>query len=175
MAGYWGAALWIPTFLTRERGLSLTMMANFSLVMYLGLFFGFQFFGMVSDKIGRRRAIIAAFILEAFAVGIYIVIPDPVFLFWWGIVVGFGLSGGSGVLGAYYTELFPEHVRAYASGFCWNIGRIGAVIAPYTIGEIGRNYGLQAGLAITCIINLLGAAVLLFLPETFQRKNPEGT
>lgn len=96
---------------------------------------------------------IAAFITVAAAIALYIFIPNPIFLFWWGIVVGFGLSGGSGVLGAYYAELFPERVRAYASGFCWNIGRICAVIAPYTIGEVGKAYGLQIGLAITCILS----------------------
>ncbi len=173
LAGYWGAAFWIPTFLTKERGLSLTMMANFSLVMYVGMFLGFQFFGILADRIGRRRVIILAFVSVAAVVALYLVIPHPVFLFWWGIVVGFCLSGGSGVLGAYFAELFPERVRAYASGFCWNVGRIGAVIAPYTIGYIGKVYGLQTGLAITCIINLLGALILLFMPETFRRNaNP---
>lgn len=174
LAGYWGAAFWIPTFLTKERGLSLTMMANFSLVMYVGMFIGFQFFGVLADRIGRRRVIILAFISVAAAVALYLVVPHPLFLFWWGIVVGIGLSGGSGVMGAYFAELFPERVRAYASGFCWNVGRIGAVLAPYTIGYVGKVYGLQTGLAITCIINLLGAMILLFMPETFHRKAKSG-
>lgn len=73
-------------------------------------------------------------------------------------------------MGAYYAELFPEHLRAYAGGFCWNMGRIGAVLAPYTIGYIGKLHGLQTGLAITCIINLMGMVTLFFLPETLKRK-----
>ena len=172
LAGYWGAALWIPTFLTKERGLSLTMMANFSLVMYGGMFIGFQFFGVLADRIGRRRSIIASFLTVAAAIALYIFLHHPLFLFWWGIVVGFGLSGGSGVLGAYFAELFPEELRAYASGFCWNVGRIGAVMAPYTIGYIGKVYGLQTGLALTCLINLIGALVILAMPETFRGKSP---
>ncbi|MCX5821658.1 MAG: MFS transporter [Deltaproteobacteria bacterium] len=168
LAGYWGAAFWIPTFLTQERGLSLTTMAGFSFVMYLGMFLGFQFFGMLADRIGRRRAMIAAFVTVAAAVAVYIVVRHPMFLFWWGIVVGFGLCGSGGVLGAYYAELFPERVRAYAGGFCWNMGRAGAVLAPFTIGYIGKSQGLQTGLAITCVIYILGAAMLLLLPETFQ-------
>ncbi len=167
LAGYWGAAYWIPTFLTRERGLSLTMMADFSLVMYVGMFFGFQFFGFLADRIGRRRAMIAAFGTIAAAVWVYIVVKDPVFLFWWGIVVGFGLPGVGGVLGAYFAELFPERVRAYAGGFCWNMGRIGAVIAPYTIGQIGSHYGLATGLAVTGVVYVIGALSLFLLPETF--------
>ena len=167
LAGYWGAAYWIPTFLTRERGLSLTMMADFSLVMYAGMFFGFQFFGFLADRIGRRRAMIVAFGTVAAAVWVYIVVRDPIFLFWWGIVVGFGLPGVGGVLGAYFAELFPERVRAYAGGFCWNMGRIGAVLAPYTIGKIGSHYGLATGLAVTGVVYVIGALSLLLLPETF--------
>jgi MFS family permease len=169
LAGYWGAAFWIPTFLIRERGLDLTTMAWFSFVMYIGMFFGFQFFGLLSDWIGRRRAMMAAFAVCAAAIAVYIVIRNPLFLFWWGIVVGFGLCGSGGVLGAYYAELFPERIRAYAGGFCWNMGRVGAVLAPYTIGAIGKAYGLQTGLALTCAVYLLGSVMLLLLPETFRR------
>lgn len=175
LAGYWGAAYWIPTFLTRERGLSLTMMADFSLVMYVGMFFGFQFFGFLADRIGRRRAMIAAFGTIAAAVWVYIVVRDPIFLFWWGIVVGFGLPGVGGVLGAYFAELFPERVRAYAGGVCWNMGRIGAVLAPYTIGQIGSHYGLATGLAVTGVVYVLGALSLLMLPETFGGRSQGGS
>jgi len=137
--------------------------------MYIGMFFGFQFFGLLSDWIGRRRAMMAAFAVCAAAIAVYIVIRNPLFLFWWGIVVGFGLCGSGGVLGAYYAELFPERIRAYAGGFCWNMGRVGAVLAPYTIGAIGKAYGLQTGLALTCAVYLLGSVMLLLLPETFRR------
>jgi MFS family permease len=85
-------------------------------------------------------------------------------------MVGFGLCGSGGVLGAYYAELFPERVRAYAGGFCWNMGRAGAVLAPFTIGYIGKVQGLQTGLAVTCVIYLVGAAMLFLLPETFKGK-----
>ena len=170
LAGYWGAAFWIPTFLIQERGLSMTTMLGFSFVMYVGMFFGFQFFGLLADKIGRRRAMMTAFIVCAISIAIYIVVQHPMFLFWWGAVVGFALCGAGGILGAYYAELFPAHLRAYAGGFCWNMGRIGAMLAPFTIGVIGKTSGLQAGLAVTCVIYLVGAVMLFLLPETYQPK-----
>ena len=171
LAGYWGIAYWIPTFLVKERGLSLTSMANFSLFMYVGMFIGFQVFGFMADKVGRRTSMMAAFLLVALSVGVYIVLHNPVLLFWWGAVVGIGVSGFAAAVGAYYAELYPEHLRAYASGFCWNMGRIGAVLAPYTIGYIGKFYGLQTGLAITCVINLMGVVTLCFLPETLKKRS----
>ncbi len=170
LAGYWGAAFWIPTFLTTERGLGLNEMVGFSFVMYVGMFFGFQFFGVLADLIGRRRSMMVAFGTCALAIGVYIVVPNRLFLFWWGAVVGFALCGAGGILGAYYAELFPAEVRAYAGGVCWNMGRIGAALAPFTIGAIGRSFGLQAGLAVTCGVYLVGVAMLLLMPETFQRK-----
>lgn len=168
LAGYWGAAFWIPTFLTKERGLSVQAMLNFSFVMYVGMFVGFQFFGWLADCIGRRRAMLAAFVACALSIAVYIVVRQPLFLYWWGVVLGFALCGAGGILGAYYAELFPAHLRAYAGGFCWNMGRIGAMIAPYTIGFIGKTQGLQAGLALTSGIYLLGALMLFLLPETYR-------
>jgi MFS family permease len=170
LAGYWGVAYWIPTFLVTERGLSLAAMANFSLFMYVGMFIGFQIFGVLADKIGRRISMMAAFLLVSLSVGVYVISYNPTFLFWWGAVVGMGVSGVAAAIGAYYAELFPEHLRAYAGGFCWNMGRIGAVLAPYTIGYIGKTHGLQIGLGITCVINLLGILTLCFLPETLKRR-----
>jgi MFS family permease len=170
LAGYWGAAFWIPTFLTKERGIALSTMLAFQFVQYVGMFFGFQFFGWLCDVVGRRRSMMAAFGLCAVAIAVYIVVLDPTFLFWWGAVVGFGLCGAGGILGAYYAELFPERIRAYAGGFCWNMGRIGSMAAPFTMGVIGKSYGLQAGLAVTCVVYVLGVLMLFLLPETFQRK-----
>ncbi len=170
LAGYWGVAYWVPTYLVRDRGLSLASMANFSLFMYAAMFVGFQVFGFMADKIGRRRTIIIAFLSVSFSVLVYVLLRDPLLLFLWGGAVGVAVSGVAAAIGAYYAELFPEHLRAYAGGFCWNMGRIGAVLAPYTIGYIGKIYGLQVGLAITGAVNILGALILLFLPETLKRQ-----
>ena len=169
LAGYWGAASWLPTFLVKERGLSLGTMANFSLFMYVGMFAGFQIFGMLADAIGRRRSMMAAFFLVSFSLAVYIVSRNPLFLFWWGTIVGIGVSGMAAVAGAYYAEIFPEHLRAYAGSFCWNTGRIGAVLAPWLVGYVGETRGLQTGLAIICVVNLMGVVVLFFLPETLGK------
>ena len=169
LAGYWGAASWLPTFLVKERGLSLGTMANFSLFMYVGMFAGFQIFGTLADAIGRRRSMMAAFFLVSFSLAVYIVSRNPLFLFWWGTIVGIGVSGMAAVAGAYYAEIFPEHLRAYAGSFCWNTGRIGAVLAPWLVGYVGETRGLQAGLAIICVVNLMGVVVLFFLPETLGK------
>lgn len=168
MGGFWGAATWIPTFLVKERGLSLVIMANFSFVMYVGEFFGYQLLAHLGDNIGRKKALAVSILIEVVAIPVYLLVPNSTFLFWWGMIVGFGFGGIFGVTGAFYGELFPESVRALAGGFCFNVGRLGAVVAPFTVGFIAQGYGLQVGIAVAPIILACGLIALAFLPETLR-------
>ncbi|MEM3906360.1 MAG: MFS transporter [Nitrososphaerota archaeon] len=175
MGGYWGAATWIPSFLVKERGLSMTTMANFSILMYMGMFLGYQVIAALGDKIGRKSAMRVSLLIEMIAVATYLFVPNAQFLFWWGIVVGFGFGGVFGIMGSYYAELFPERVRAVAGGFCFNVGRLGAVIAPFTVGLIAQSSGLKTGLLSVPFIFAIALVVLMFLPETYKVTSAEGT
>lgn len=168
MGGYWGAATWIPTFLVKEREVSLVMMTNFSMFMYVAMFFGYQFFGYLGDRIGRKKAMAVALSVCVVSIPVYIIVHNNIFLFWWGTVVGFGYGGPFGLCGALFAELFADNIRALAGGFCWNVGRIGAVLAPFTIGVLGKMYGLQVALVIASCVSLLGLFVLLFLPKALK-------
>lgn len=170
LGGFWGAITWIPTFLTKERGLSLETMANFSFLMYTGMFIGYQFFGYLGDKIGRKKALACSFLTDVVAIPVYLMIENGMFLFWWGLLVGMGFGGLFGVTGAFFAELFPQRIRALAGGFCYNVGRFGAIIAPFTVGVIGQTYGLRVGLLVACGVFLIGVLILSMLPETFRSK-----
>jgi MFS family permease len=169
MGGYWGAATWIPTFLVRERGLSMTSMASFLTLLYIGMFVGYQLFGYIGDRLGRRNAILLCFAIDCVTVPTYLLISDVNFLFWFGPCMAIPFGGVFGVTGAFYAELFPENIRALAGGFCFNVGRMGAVIAPFTVGYIGQAYGLRAGIVTSPVIFALGLLVTCFLPETLVR------
>ena len=172
LGAFWGAATWIPTFLIKERGLSLVMMANFSIVMYVGMFIGYQVFGFLGDKIGRKKSIAISLVLCVIAIPIYVFVQHGTFLFWWGSVVGFAMSGPFGVVGAYFSELFPENIRALAGGFCFNMGLFGSVLAPMTVGMLGQVYGLEVDIGITAILFAICGIILKFMPETYEGTEP---
>jgi MFS family permease len=169
MGGFWGVGAWIPTFLVKERGLDQTQMTSFLMLMYTGMFIGYQLFGNLADRIGRRRTIMICFAINCLTIPMYLLAQNLTFLFWWGPVMGMAFGGVFGVAGAFYAELFPERIRALGSGFAFNVGRLGAVIAPFTVGLIGQNFGLAWGIATSPIVFALGLLVTLALPETLNR------
>ena len=82
-----------------------------------------------------------------------------------------GLQAGYAV---YFPTLFPTHLRATGSGFCFNTGRI--LAAPVLIWlSAWMKSVLDLRLAITCLgaFFLRGLVFLAFLPETQGQDLPE--
>lgn len=169
MAGYWGALSWIPTYLVTERGLSLAVMSNFSMFMFLGAFAGYYVYAFLADKIGRRKALMVAFLADAILVPSYIILPSADWLFWLGPLMGMSFGGVFGLFGSYFSALFPARIRATGSGFAFNIGRgFGAVVAPFTIGVMAKTRGLGFGIETLAVIFLIGVVALAFMPESYD-------
>jgi AAHS family cis,cis-muconate transporter-like MFS transporter len=53
-----------------------------------------------------------------------------------------------GVAATYLTESFETRIRGTAVGGSYNIGRVGAAIAPTAIGLIATKYSIGAGLIV---------------------------
>lgn len=167
MGGFWGVSAWIPTYLVQVRGLSIEYMSLFSIVIFCGAFIGYFLFAYLADKFGRRRALMLAFLADTIIVPLYVIIPDALFLFWIGPVMGLSFGGVFGLFGSYFAELFPEKIRAMGSGFAFNIGRgFGAVVTPFTIGVMAKTYGLGFGIGACSVVFFIGVVTLYFLPET---------
>ena len=75
----------------------------------------------------------------------------------------------------YFPELFPNHLRATGTSFCFNVGRI--VAAPMLIvsGMVKAMEGINTQLALSLLATtfLLGLVVVAFLPETKGHDLPE--
>ncbi|MDR5826322.1 MFS transporter [Caballeronia sp. LP006] len=57
LAAYWGASTWLPTFLVKERGLDVGTMARFLALLNVGMFIGYNAFGYIADRIGKKTAL----------------------------------------------------------------------------------------------------------------------
>jgi hypothetical protein len=75
----------------------------------------------------------------------------------------------------YFPELFPTHLRATGTGFCFNGGRILAAPMLWFSGWLKSLPGMDLRLAVTLLGLLfsLGLIIILFLPETKGQALPE--
>ena len=148
----------------------------YGIVQTAGAGVGLLSFGPVCAWLGRRRAFIFGHIGAFLIVPITCYLPQtydqllfilPVFGF-------FTLCMHAGYA-VYFPELFPNHLRATGTSFCFNVGRI--VAAPMLIlsGMVKAMEGLSTQLALSLLATtfLLGLVVVAFLPETKGQDLPE--
>lgn len=169
---YWGLFTWIPTFLARPvasggAGLGIVKSTGWIIPMQIGAFFGYTAFGFLADWFGRKRTFIMFVLGAAAIVPIYgASARSETTLMVLGPLIGFFGHGYFSVFGSMLAELFPSSSRAFAQGFCYNAGRAVSAMAPWAIGAIASVHGLGPALGFTSILYVIGAVVVLALPET---------
>ena len=123
--------------------------------------------GVVSDRVGRRRIIIAGYAL---------IVPAVIVLFAWlaghsttafavTLTAMLGLFGiAYGPVGAYLPELFRTEYRYTGAGIAYNLGGIlGGAIAPMLAATLAAAYGpIAVGLLLAAVglLSLLSAVAL---------------
>lgn len=150
-----------------------------SMMINIGAFFGMFSFGVVAQRIGRRRTFVIAF-LAAFAstASVFWYLQEFSQLFWMVPLMGFcQLSLFSGYA-IYFPELFPTHLRSTGTSFCYNVGRFVAASGPLVQAQLvayfagGEGESLRYAGVTMCSVFLLGLLVLPLLPETKDKPLP---
>jgi MFS family permease len=137
---------------------------------------GLVSFGPLCVWLGRRKAFalmhLAAFIIvpiTCYLPSTYtqLLILLPIFGF-----LTLGIHAGYAI---YFPELFPNHLRATGTGFCFNGGRILAASILVISGWLKSMPGMDLRMAITILGFLfpLGLVVIYFLPETKGQQLPD--
>ena len=143
-------------------------MALFMVILSIGMFFGYNLFGYLADRIGRKKALILSFLGTGLTLPIYVLTTDTRMLLWLGPVYAFFISF-AGLFGSYFGELFPTRVRTIGAGFCFNVGRGISALSPFVLGAIAAKYSLATGIALCAVFFLPAAVTVLFLPETRKK------
>lgn len=164
LTGYWGVNTWLPTYLVRDRGLNQADMATFIIVLNVGMFLGYQLFGWIADRLGRRKTLMLCFAGTALLVPVYAAARDPILLFWMGPALGLFFAF-TAVFGSYFPELYPTRVRSTGAGFCFNMGRGIAAFAPFALGQMATTLGLATSMGLCSIAFALAGLTMLFMPE----------
>ena len=126
-----------PTFLEVERGFSPGTVGTIAVIYNIGAILGGLTFGSFSERIGRRRAIVAAALLSLPIVPLWAFSGSPVLLAVAAFLMQFMVQGAWGVIPAHLNELSPAEARGTFPGVVYQLGNLFAAV----------NTTLQAGIA----------------------------
>lgn len=165
LTAYWGSTTWLPTYLVKERGLSTSAMALFLVILNVGMFLGYNAFGFIADRIGKKRAVLLSLAGTVVTLPVYVMTRDHTALLWLGPAYAFFISF-AGLFGAYFAELYPTSMRTTGAGFCFNVGRGVSAFAPFIMGSIASAYSLATGIGLCAVFFLLAAITVCFMPSS---------
>ncbi|VVE20650.1 MFS transporter [Pandoraea fibrosis] len=164
--GYYGLMIWMPSYLSKTFGYSLTKSAMWTAVTVLGMAFGIWLFGRLADRFGRRPTFIGYQIGAVVMVFVYAQLQSQFALLIGGAVMGLFVNGMIGGYGALISELYPTAARATAQNVLFNIGRAVGGFGPLTVGALAAAYSFKMALVFLAGIYVLDILATLFLiPE----------
>jgi MFS family permease len=171
---YWAFNFWVPSYLALPPdqngvGLGGNAVAALLIAMNVGGWCGYVFYGYVSDRFGRRRSFVTYLLASAVLVVAYGATTSAPALLVLGPVVAFFSTGYFSGFGAIIAELYPTTVRATATGFTFNIGRVGSALAPFLIATLAQTRGFAVAFSTASVALILGALMWAFIPETKGR------
>ena len=173
----WGLFFWLPGFLARPveqggAGMSIVRSAGWIIPVQIGAYIGYNSFGFIAEKLGRRRTFVAYLVTAAILVPLYGQLGrSPGILMALGPLLGFVGYGYFSLFGSFLAELFPTDVRATGQGLTYNLGRGMGALAPFTIGYVATlpDVGIGSALALTSAFFLAGAVLIMFFEDTSRK------
>ena len=164
--GYYGVNNWMPSYLESELGMKFKEMTAYMVGTYTAMILGKILAGYMADKLGRRFTYAFGAIGTAIFLPLIVFYNSPANILYLLIAFGFLYGIPYGVNATYMTESFPTAIRGTAIGGAYNVGRLGAAIAPATIGYLASGGSIGLGFVVMgAAYFICGVIPALFIKE----------
>jgi len=157
-----------PQFLQVQHGYSAGIVSALTICLNLGAMMGGLIFGPLSERIGRRRAIVLASLLALPVIPLWAFSSTPLMLAAGAFLIQAAVQGAWGAVPAHLNELSPEGARGTFPGFAYQLGNLFAAVnitlQTMMVKSHQGDYGFA--LAVVCgVVAVVLAAVTWFGPE----------
>jgi MFS transporter, SHS family, lactate transporter len=126
----------------------------------VGAIIGGIIFGHFSDKWGRRRTIVTAFVLGALVIPLWAFAPSEALLVIGAFLMQFMVQGAWGVIPAHLAELSPDSVRGLLPGFAYQTAGIIASSVVYIEAVYAQKTSYATAMALTAISVFFLASIM---------------
>ncbi|MFM0228447.1 MFS transporter [Paraburkholderia dipogonis] len=159
----WGLTTWLPTYLVRERGLSMKSMSGVISISYIAPILTVVLVGYLADK-ARHRAWVGAAVALATMAGLSIAMSVP-----WLLVTAFLLVLGiaapmifGGLHSAMLHDYVPHTQIARSTGIVVGLGNLLGSFSPAAMGYLVGVFGGKFLAAWVMIIGLNGLSLIMY-------------
>ncbi|HEX9139420.1 MAG TPA: MFS transporter [Steroidobacteraceae bacterium] len=162
-----------PTFLQKQHGFASRTTGHIAIVYNIGALIGGILFGTLSERIGRRRAIMLAAALSLPMIYLWAFSQTAVMFAVGGFLMQFMVQGAWGIVPAHLNELSPPAVRAILPGFAYQLGNLAMFyLGPFQAGIAearGNDYAFILSWTMA-VVALALIVVTAFGPEAHSRE-----
>ncbi|EKS7813748.1 MFS transporter [Edwardsiella piscicida] len=144
-----------PTFLRVQHGFSTNVISIIAVAYNIASIIGGVFFGILSERIGRKRAIMLAALLALPVIPLWAFSSGSLMLGVGAFLMQFMVQGAWGVIPTYLNELVPANARAVLPGFVYQLGNliasVNATMQASIAADHGQNYALAMAITAACV------------------------
>jgi MFS transporter, SHS family, lactate transporter len=155
-----------PTYLQQQHGFDPHRVSDFTAFSMLGAILGGLSFGFLSDRIGRRRAMVTAILCGTALIPLWVFAPSLPLILLGGFLIQFMVQGAWGVIPAHINELSPDQLRGFFPGLAYQLGVLVAAGSPYFEARMAHHMGYAQAMGLfALVVFLLGAIIVALGPE----------
>jgi SHS family lactate transporter-like MFS transporter len=152
-----------PTFLQRHWGMAAQQRAVITGISMVGAILGGTLVGFLSDRFGRRRAMITALVLAIACIPLWAYAPSLTLLVVGAFLIQFMVQGAWGIIPAHLSELSPDSVRGFLPGFAYQCGVLLAGSVAYIEALLAEHTSYANAMALTALVVFTLAAIVVAL------------
>ena len=152
-----------PTFLQRQWGMRPTQVAVVTSISMVGAILGGLLVGLLSDRFGRRKAMVASLVCAVALVPLWAYAPSLTLLVVGAFLIQFMVQGAWGIIPAHLSELSPDSVRGFLPGFAYQCGVLLAGSVAYIEAILAQHMSYANAMALTAFVVFTLAAVVVAL------------
>jgi SHS family lactate transporter-like MFS transporter len=164
-----------PTFLQKQHHFDTHTTGILAAIMNVGAIVGGIAFGIWSEKIGRKRAIIIASLLALPIIPLWAFSSTPLLLGLGAFLLQVAVQGAWGIIPVHLNELSPPLARSLFPGFAYQLGNlIASKNAPIQAG-IAEKHGDNYALALALVCGITAIIIAIWTAMGPERKDADFT
>jgi len=155
-------------FLKGQMKFSDSTVGTIAIIYNIGAILGGLTFGAISQRMGRKWAIIAAGILTLPVIPLWAFSQSPPLLAIGAFLIQFFVQGAWGIVPAHLNELSPDSVRATFPGFTYQLGNLFASKNGTIQADLAARWGSNYGMSLAVTVAIISVALIIitaFSPE----------